>query len=85
MSDELVKRLRGADEYEPLGHDAWEAADRIEALEAALAKADAALLEIDALDPEGKIDTCSQAVLRGLVLRMGEIARDARQAREATR
>ena len=36
MSDDLVKRLRGADEYEPLGHDAWEAADRIEALEAAL-------------------------------------------------
>lgn len=35
MSD-LVKRLRHADEYEPLGHDAWEAADRIEALEAAL-------------------------------------------------
>ena len=57
----------------------------IQALEAALAKADAALLEIDALDPEGKIDACSQAALRGLVLRMGEIARDARQAREATR
>ena len=53
-------------------------ADRIEALEAALA-------QIDALDPEGMIDACSQAALRGLVLRMGEIARDARQAREATR
>jgi len=33
MSD-LVERLRHADEYEPLGHDGWEAADRIEALEA---------------------------------------------------
>jgi chromosome segregation ATPase len=33
MSDEeLVKRLRRAGEYEPLGHDGWEAADRIEAL-----------------------------------------------------
>jgi len=30
--EELVKRLRRADEYEPLGHDGWEAADRIEAL-----------------------------------------------------
>jgi hypothetical protein len=40
MSDEeLVKRLRRADEYEPLGHDGWEAADRIEELEAKLAKA----------------------------------------------
>lgn len=37
MSD-LVERLRHADEYEPLGHDGWEAADRIEALEAALAR-----------------------------------------------
>ena len=35
MSD-LVKRLRHTDEYEPLGHDGWEAADRIEELEAAL-------------------------------------------------
>jgi ATP-dependent Lon protease len=32
MSDDLVKRLRRADEYEPLGHDGWEAADRIEQL-----------------------------------------------------
>lgn len=40
---DLIARLRGADEYEPVGHDAWEAADaltaaqeRIEALEDAL-------------------------------------------------
>ena len=51
---------------------------KLEAAEAKLARADLALLEIDALDPEGKIDGCSQAALRGLVLRMGEIARDAR-------
>lgn len=38
MSD-LVKRLRGHDEYEPLGHDGWEAADRIEQLERELAAA----------------------------------------------
>lgn len=30
--EELIERLRKADEYEPLGHDGWEAADRIEAL-----------------------------------------------------
>jgi len=33
MTDaELIARLRKADEYEPLGHDGWEAADRIEEL-----------------------------------------------------
>ena len=38
MSDEeLNARLRKADEYEPLGHDGWEAAYRIEALSAKLA------------------------------------------------
>ena len=31
MTD-LIKRLRKADEYEPLGHDGWEAADLIEEL-----------------------------------------------------
>lgn len=29
---EIVERLRHANEYEPLGHDAWEAADTIERL-----------------------------------------------------
>ncbi len=33
---ETVARLRRADEYEPLGHDGWEAADLLEALAAAL-------------------------------------------------
>ena len=32
--DDLAKRLRMADEYLPLGHDGWEAADAIEELEA---------------------------------------------------
>lgn len=31
MTD-LIKRLRKNDEYEPLGHDGWEAADLIEQL-----------------------------------------------------
>jgi hypothetical protein len=43
MSDDLVKRLRMKDEYLPLGHDGWDAADRIEELEAKLAKAVEAL------------------------------------------
>lgn len=36
-----------------------------------------ALVQIDALDPEHLIDGCTQAVIRGLVLRMGETARAA--------
>ncbi len=47
----------------------------IEDLEAKLAKAVEALRVVDALDPEGMIDGCSHSALRGLVLRMGEIAR----------
>jgi hypothetical protein len=43
--------------------------------EAKLAKAVERLRVIDALDPEGMIDGCSQSALRGLVLRMGEISR----------
>ena len=85
MNDDIVKRLRAIDHLSV--EDCFvqsflyeKAADRIEALEAALAKAELALLEIDALDPEGKIDGCSQSALRGLVLRMGEIARDARES-----
>ena len=45
------------------------------AAEAKLAKAVVALVVIDALNPEGLIDGCSQLALRGLVLRMGETAR----------
>ena len=48
MTDaELIARLRKADEYEPLGHDGWEAADRIEALTAKLTKAAELLEEIE--------------------------------------
>jgi hypothetical protein len=45
--------------------------------EAKLAKAVEALVVIDALDPAGLIEGCSQSALRGLVLRMGAIARTA--------
>lgn len=57
MSD-LVKRLRHDDEYEPLGHDAWEAADRIEELEAALREIK------DLLSYAGQ-DACNEAVAQG--------------------
>ena len=46
-----------------------------DALEAKLAKAVEGLTVIDALDPEGLVNGCSQSALIGLVLRMGEIAR----------
>lgn len=36
-----------------------------------------ALIVIDALDPEGMVDGCSQSALRGLVTRMGQTARAA--------
>ncbi len=36
-----------------------------------------ALAMIDAIDPEYRIDGCAQTVVRGLILRMGEIARSA--------
>jgi hypothetical protein len=49
--------------------------NRTLAVEAKLAKAVEALRAVDALDPEGMIDGCSQAALRGLVLRMGDISR----------
>jgi hypothetical protein len=48
---------------------------RVAGLMSKLAKAAEALREVDALDPEGMIDGCSQSALRGLVLRMGHIAR----------
>jgi hypothetical protein len=53
MTDaELIARLRKADEYEPLGHDGWEAADRIEALTDKLSKAEAGLLAIAKRDEQ---------------------------------
>jgi hypothetical protein len=48
---------------------------RIDELEAKLAKAVESLTVIDALDPEGFVNGCSQSALKGLVLRMGEVAR----------
>ena len=49
--------------------------DRIKGLEAKLAKAVKSLTVIDALDPEGFVNAYSQSALKGLVLRMGEVAR----------
>lgn len=50
---------------------------RAEAAEARVAELEGALLNIDALDPEQHIDGCSMGVIRGLVLRMGALARTA--------
>ena len=36
-----------------------------------------ALVQVDALDPEGMVSGCSESALRGLVNRMGNIARAA--------
>lgn len=46
MTDDLKERLRHADEYEPLGHDGWEALDCITDLEARLAAAEAEVQRI---------------------------------------
>ena len=64
--EELIARLR-----ERGGRIPTAAADRIEALVKALR-------EIDALDPESeRIGAFSENAIRGLVLRVGEIARAA--------
>ena len=85
MSDDLVERLREiyaiADEFDAV-MTCPEAANRIEELEAKLSKSEALLAKawesltvIDALDPEGMVNGCSQSALIGLVSRMGAIAR----------
>jgi chromosome segregation ATPase len=55
------------------------AMDRWHQSQARVERLATALNEIDALDPEHLIDGYSQTATRGLVLRMGEIARAARQ------
>jgi hypothetical protein len=51
---------------------------RAEQAEARVAELDGALRSIDALDPEAsRIEGCGENALRGLVLRMGGIARAA--------
>ena len=93
MTNDLVKRLRGADEYEPLGRDAWEAADRISALEAALAKADEldAISEMllrmmdDVLRPTGKGDMAIVPDGSVGVISAWKTLTAYRQARDATR
>ena len=61
---------------EGLAIDLAKAEARIEELEAKLAKARVSLTIIDALDPEGMVNGCSQSALIGLVSRMGAIARN---------
>lgn len=69
MTDDLVKRLRKADEYEPLGHDGWAAADRIEALRAALTAARDAALEEAAKAAEKYTECCQSCAGVGIHLR----------------
>jgi len=92
MTDDLVKRLLNAP-ADGLGTEnlSVEAAARIEALKAHYEilwetnlrigierdRLREALAMIDAIDPEHHIDGCAQTVVRGLVLRMGEISRAA--------
>jgi hypothetical protein len=47
MSDELVKRLEHAGEYEPLGHVGWEAADHIKAQNALVKELVSALQHVE--------------------------------------
>ena len=49
--------------------------DKLAECEARLEKAVGSLTVIDALDPEGFVNGCSQSALIGLVSRMGAIAR----------
>jgi chromosome segregation ATPase len=58
-----------------LAGDLTELCSQLIAAEDKMAKAVEGLRAVDALDPEGMIDGCSQYALRGLVLRMGEISR----------
>lgn len=74
-ADDLMRKHQRRAETAEADRDRLAAANA--ALEAQVARLVGALNEIDALDPEHLIDGCSQAALRGLVLRMGEIARAA--------
>ena len=72
----LVAELRAdAKLHEDLLPD--RAANALIAQDAELKRLREALNGIDALDPEHLIDGCSASALRGLVLRMGELARAA--------
>lgn len=67
------------EELEARAHNMTERIEEIVAkncqLEAKLEKAVESLTVIDALDPEGMINGCSQSAIIGLVSRMGAIAR----------
>lgn len=45
---DLIKRLQRADEYEPLGHDGWEAADALTQAQAKIARLEGEVAERDA-------------------------------------
>lgn len=53
------------------------AADQMDSLINDLNTCKSALAQIDALDPESHVYGCSADALRGLVIRMGQIARTA--------
>ena len=61
--------------YQAAKRDAEKAEAYAAELEDKLAKALESLTVIDALDPEGMVNGCSQSALIGLVSRMGDIAR----------
>jgi hypothetical protein len=48
MSNELIKLLQRAGEYEPLGHIGWEAADQLKAQEVLIKELTAALELVEA-------------------------------------
>ena len=83
MSDDLVRRLKScAKDCTMLGDEVDaaffnEAAQALTEARAEIERLRKALNEIDALDPEEHSAGCSIDALRGLVIRMGEIARAA--------
>ena len=68
-------RLAGADRIDELVATCEELEAKLAECEARLEKAVESLTVIDALDPEGFVNGCSQSALIGLVSRMGAIAR----------
>ena len=68
-TDDVRERMgKAADALTRLSHALASETAKREAMEQALT-------EIDALDPEHLIDSCAHTAMRGLVLRMGEVAR----------
>jgi len=77
---EACLERQGSGHREDLDEIANVSVERLRRAKAAEAERDRlreALAMIDAIDPEHHIDGCAQTVVRGLVLRMGEISRAA--------